>query len=73
MLGGKDLIAMGLNPGPMFRPVLEALLDARLSGKVETRDDEIRFVKGWLKDHPTGGAHPSTFKNKILDSKRSGR
>jgi len=73
MLGGKDLIAMGLNPGPMFRPVLEALLDARLSGKVETRDDEIRFVKGWLKDHPTGGANPSIFKNKILDSKRSGR
>jgi tRNA nucleotidyltransferase (CCA-adding enzyme) len=52
ILGGKDLIEMGLTPGPMFRPILEALLDARLNGQIETREDEIRFVKRWLKDHP---------------------
>lgn len=48
MLGGKDLIKMGLTPGPVFRHILEALLVARLNADVATRDDEIRFVRHWL-------------------------
>ena len=39
-LRGKDLKALGLSPGPLFGRLLNALRDARLDGKVSTREDE---------------------------------
>jgi tRNA nucleotidyltransferase (CCA-adding enzyme) len=44
-LRGRDLKAMGLRPGPLYKHVFEALLEARLNGKVSTREDEIRYVR----------------------------
>ena len=44
-LSGKDLEALGLPPGPIYRKVLETLLAARLDGRVETREDEIELVR----------------------------
>ncbi len=44
-LKGKDLLDMGLHPGPVFRNVLESLLEARLNNLIKTRDDEVEFVK----------------------------
>ncbi len=47
-LTGNDLKDMGLQPGPVYRKILEGLLDARLNGRVKTREDEINFVrKSW--------------------------
>jgi tRNA nucleotidyltransferase (CCA-adding enzyme) len=43
-LKGDDLKALGFKPGPIFRKILEALLDARLNGDLKTREDEIGFV-----------------------------
>jgi len=37
LLTGDDLIAMGFRPGPPFRVMLEALVDAQLEGEVENR------------------------------------
>jgi tRNA nucleotidyltransferase (CCA-adding enzyme) len=45
MLTGDDLRALGLRPGPIYRDVLSALLYARLDGEVQSRDDELRFVR----------------------------
>ncbi|MBN1102156.1 MAG: CBS domain-containing protein [Deltaproteobacteria bacterium] len=45
LLRGRDLKALGLKPGPIFKEVLENLLEARLNGVVSTREDEIRFVR----------------------------
>ena len=45
VLTGKDLKALGLTPGPVYREILDALRDARLDGRVQTREDEIAFVK----------------------------
>lgn len=42
---GKDLKKMGLEPGPIYREVLEAVLDAKLNGLLRTRDDEIIFAR----------------------------
>jgi tRNA nucleotidyltransferase (CCA-adding enzyme) len=39
-LTGDDLKAMGLKPGPLFGRLLAALRDARLDGKVSTREEE---------------------------------
>ncbi len=45
LLSGKELIAMGYEPGPWFHEVFQALLDARLEGKVRTKYEETRFVR----------------------------
>jgi tRNA nucleotidyltransferase (CCA-adding enzyme) len=44
LLKGKDLKAMGFPPGPLFKEVLEALLEARLNNEVVTREDEAAFA-----------------------------
>jgi tRNA nucleotidyltransferase (CCA-adding enzyme) len=44
LLKGNDLKEMGLEPGPMYRKILDSLLDARLNGLVTTRQDEKEFV-----------------------------
>lgn len=51
IIGGQDLMAMGLTPGPLFSQILEALLDAKLNGRVETRDDEVQWVQRWMETH----------------------
>jgi len=45
LLKGKDLIAMGYEPGPLFKDIIDSILEARLEGVVSTREDEIQFLK----------------------------
>ena len=45
MLRGGDLRALGLRPGPIYRDILNSLRYARLDGQVQSRDDELRFVR----------------------------
>jgi tRNA nucleotidyltransferase (CCA-adding enzyme) len=45
LLKGRDLKAMGFQPGPLFREILGALLEARLDNLVTTREDEIALVR----------------------------
>ncbi len=45
---GGDLKKMGLEPGPIFREILQALLDAKLNGVVKNRDDELNFVRNYV-------------------------
>ena len=44
-LKGDDLVKMGLEPGPVFQSVFCVLREARLMGKVNTRDEELALVK----------------------------
>jgi len=44
-LGGDDLRALGIQQGPVYRDILNSLLYARLDGHVQSRDDELRFVR----------------------------
>ncbi len=50
-VNGQDLIAMGLRPGPLFSQILEGLLDAKLNGDVESRNDEVQWVQRWVAAH----------------------
>jgi tRNA nucleotidyltransferase (CCA-adding enzyme) len=45
LLTGYDLKDMGYNPGPMYKEILDSLLNTRLDGTIKTRDDEIAFVR----------------------------
>jgi tRNA nucleotidyltransferase (CCA-adding enzyme) len=42
---GADLKALGLKPGPIYKKILDRLLEARLNGEVKTRADERELVK----------------------------
>jgi tRNA nucleotidyltransferase (CCA-adding enzyme) len=44
-LRGDDLRGLGIRPGPVYRDILNSLLYARLDGHVQSRDDELRFVR----------------------------
>jgi tRNA nucleotidyltransferase (CCA-adding enzyme) len=46
---GKDLKKMGLEPGPIYREILQAVLDAKLNGQLKTRKDELDFVKAYVR------------------------
>ncbi|HEX9285418.1 MAG TPA: hypothetical protein VF879_07085 [Nitrospirales bacterium] len=44
-LTGNALTAMGLQPGPLYKKILDRLLDARLNGEVKTEADERALAK----------------------------
>ncbi len=48
-LSGKDLVDMGLEPGPIFSKILNAILVARLRGEVSSREEEIELVREMIK------------------------
>ncbi len=54
ILSGHDLKDLGISPGPRYKKILKALLDARLAGKVSTREDEIALVKKRFKEPANG-------------------
>ena len=55
LLRGKDLIALGHSPGPLFRQILERAFDAQLEGEITTPE----AARAWLRERypaPDGGA-----------------
>lgn len=42
---GADLIKLGIKPGPQMGKILNRVLEAKLDGKVKTKNDEIAFIK----------------------------
>jgi len=52
LLTGKDLIALGLTPGPRFGKILEAAYDAQLEAKIAMKDEAISWVKRLLAADP---------------------
>ncbi len=43
-LKGRDLLALGYRPGPIYREILAALLAERLEGRVHSREEELAWV-----------------------------
>jgi len=39
LVDGYDLIALGLKPGPIFKVILQELLDRQLEGKIKTKEE----------------------------------
>lgn len=48
LISGKDLKNMEIEPGPVFREILQALLEAKLNGKLKTKSDELAFVRRYI-------------------------
>ncbi len=45
LLKGKDLIAMGFTPGPLFHEILEGLHEAQLEGELRTREEALEWLR----------------------------
>jgi tRNA nucleotidyltransferase (CCA-adding enzyme) len=43
-LKGQDLKRLGAPPGPIYRQVFQAVLDAKMNGRLETYEDELAFA-----------------------------
>lgn len=46
-VSGKDLKEMRLEPGPLYRTILQAVLDAKLNGQLKTKNDELNFARDY--------------------------
>jgi len=44
LLGGADLIGLGLEPGPLFKDVLEAVYNAQLEGRIGTCEEAAQMA-----------------------------
>lgn len=42
---GRDLKNMGILPGPLYSEILDTLLEERLRGALETKEDELAFIR----------------------------
>ncbi len=45
LINGRDLIALGMRPGPRFAEILEAVESAQLEGRLANRDAALTFVR----------------------------
>lgn len=45
LINGRDLIAMGLEPGPIFGIILSAVEDAQLEGSITTREQALALAR----------------------------
>ncbi len=55
-LNGEDLLKSGLASGPRIREILDFLQEARLDGRVNTREEELELVKKLVKENPGGSS-----------------
>jgi tRNA nucleotidyltransferase (CCA-adding enzyme) len=47
-IGGRDLVEMGYKPGPIYREIIQAVLDAKLDGRLKTRKEELAYAEARL-------------------------
>ena len=45
LIGGNDLIAIGLKPGPQFKSILKEIEDQQLDGALSSRDEAMDYVR----------------------------
>jgi poly(A) polymerase len=45
LITGEDLKALGFDPGPAFKAILDAVEEAQLEGRIHTPEDAIRLVQ----------------------------
>lgn len=60
-LRGRDLKALGITPGPIYRGILDELLSGRLDGDIKSRQEELAHVQlryGHLMKDEEGGLRP---------------
>lgn len=49
---GRHLIALGMQPGPHFKPALDAAFESQLDGAFNDETGGVEWVRNWLRAHP---------------------
>jgi poly(A) polymerase len=44
LIDGRDLIALGLEPGPRFSQILKQVEDAQLEGRIQSKEEALRLA-----------------------------
>jgi poly(A) polymerase len=53
LVGGDDLIALGMKPGPQFKQILDEVETRQLEGTLRTRDEALEWLRrDYLKQTP---------------------
>ncbi len=52
LIGGKDLLELGLKAGPQFKPILESVQSRQLEGTLSNRADALAFVRATFSIEP---------------------
>jgi tRNA nucleotidyltransferase (CCA-adding enzyme) len=47
-MSGQDLKEMGVAPGPIYRDTLQAVLEARLDGRLQSLEEELAFARSFV-------------------------
>jgi len=50
LIGGRELISIGLEPGPVFGKILSEIYDLQLEEKISTRGEALSAVKEMWKN-----------------------
>jgi len=48
---GRDLVKIGIKPGPVYTTLLNKVLNAKLDGLLKTKKEEIKFTEEYAKKH----------------------
>ncbi len=51
LVSGRDLIALGMQPGPRFKEILESAQTEQLEGRILDREAALAYVKRLASDH----------------------
>ena len=49
---GRHLIALGLPPGPQFKPALDAAFESQLDGAFNDEAGGVEWMQNYLRAHP---------------------
>lgn len=52
LVTGEDLMALGLEPGPQFKRLLDAVREAQLDGTIATKEQALELVRRLLEEGP---------------------
>lgn len=44
-VGGNDLQELGIEPGPLYTKILDKVMEAKIDGRAETRDEQLKLAK----------------------------
>lgn len=53
-VSGRDLIAAGIEPGPLLGKVMGIIVRENIKGLLPTKEDELRFAKAWHEKRERG-------------------
>jgi putative nucleotidyltransferase with HDIG domain len=55
LIDGRDLIALGMTPGPAFKIILHTVESRQLDGEMTTKQEAIDYALAWIEENGANG------------------